>query len=164
MCFDPASLAIIGTVVSAAGSIVSGVQQQQLANAQAKALEQQALADSQASGYEAQRERRQQELRLANARAQVGASGVAMSGSPSEVLVANAREGEMDIRAIQYGSQIRQNNLYTQGQIAKWQGKQAMASGIINAGTGLISGLSSLYDPAKTVKMGRSQFANAGLW
>ena len=83
--------------------------------------------------HEARQERKKQELLQANARAQVGASGVAMAGSPSDVLIANAREGELDIRAIQYGSQIRQNNLRTQADISRFSGKQAMAGGIINA-------------------------------
>jgi hypothetical protein len=162
MCIDPVTLGAIGTLVSVAGSIASGAQAQAQANAQAKALEQQAQADNQAAGYEAQRERRQQELRMANARAQVGASGVALAGSPTEVLVANAREGEMDIQAIRYGSQLRQNNLYTQAGIAKMQGKQAMTAGLINAGSGLVSGLSSLYDPQKSIKFGKSPFSYGG--
>jgi hypothetical protein len=159
MCIDPVTLGVIGTMVSVAGSIASGAQAQAQAEAQARAYEQQAQADSQAAGYEAQRERRQQELRAANARAQVGASGVAMAGSPTEVLVANAREGELDIQAIRYGSQIRQNNLRTQAEISRMQGKGAMAAGLINAGSGLVSGLSGLYDPNKAVKFGRSPFS-----
>lgn len=157
MCI--AALGIIGTIVSAAGSIVSGVQQQQMANAQAKAYEQQALADAQASAFEQRQERKQQELAAANARAQVGASGVALQGSPTEVLAANAREGELNLSAIRYGSQIRQNNLRTQAEISRFSGKQAMTAGIINAGSGLVSGLSNLYDPKKSVKYGRSAFA-----
>lgn len=160
MCIP--AIGLIGTIISAAGSIVSGAQAQAQANAQARAYEQQAQADSQAAGYEAQRERRQQELRLANARAQVGASGVAMSGSPTEVLVANAREGELDIQAIRYGSQIRQNNLRTQADISRMQGKSAMAAGIINAGAGFASGLSNLYDPNRSIKFGQSPFSRGG--
>jgi len=162
MCVDPGTLAAIGTFVSVAGSVASGAMQQQMANAQAKAYEQQAQADGQASAYEARQERKKQELLQANARAQVGASGVAMAGSPSDVLIANAREGELDIRAIQYGSQIRQNNLRTQADISRFSGKQAMAGGIINAGSGLISGLSGLYDPNKAAKIGQSPFARGG--
>lgn len=162
MCIDPVTLGVIGTMVSVAGSIASGAQAQAQAEAQAKAYEQQAQADSQAAGYEAQRERRQQELRAANARAQVGASGVAMAGSPTEVLVANAREGELDIQAIRYGSQIRQNNLRTQAEISRMQGKGAMVAGIFEAGAGLATGLSKLYDPNKSVKFGKSPFSYGG--
>lgn len=153
------ALGIAGTAISAFGSIAQGVQQQQMANMQAKAYEQQAQADAQASAYEAQQERRRQNLLAANARAQVGASGVALSGSPTEVLTANARQGALDIEAIRYGSQLRQNSLKTQADISRFSGKQAKTAGFINAGSNLVSGLSNLYDPNRAVKFGRSPFA-----
>lgn len=154
-------LETIGLFLSVAGSVASGVQQQQMANAQARAYEQQAQADAQASAYEQQRERRKQELLAANARAQVGASGVALQGSPSEVLAANAREGELDIQAIRYGSQLRQNNLRTQAGISRFSGRQAMGAGLINAGSNLVTGLSNMYDPNKAVRFGRSAFSRS---
>lgn len=160
MCVDPITmLAIAGAGINAAGSIMQGNQQQAMAEAQAKALEQQALADQQASAFEQQQERRKQELQLANARAQVGASGVGFAGSPTEVLAANAGQGQLDIEAIQYGSMLRQNNLGTQAGISRFQGKQAKQAGFINAASGLVSGISNLYDPNKSVKFGRSAFA-----
>jgi hypothetical protein len=163
MCLDlglSGIIGLVGTAVSAAGSIVAGQQQAAMAEAQAKAYEQQAQADAQASAYEAQRERKKQELLQANARAQVGASGAGLAGSPSEVLAANAREGELDLATIRYGSQLRQNNLRTQAGISRFSGRQARTAGYINAGTGFISGLSNLYDPNKAVKFGKSAFSN----
>jgi hypothetical protein len=158
------SIALLGVVVSAAGSIVAGQQQAQMAEYQARADEQQAQADAEAAGFEASRERRRQELAAANARAQVGASGVALTGSPTEVLTANAREGQLDIQAIRYGSQLRQNNLRTQAGISRFQGKQARTAGFINAASGAISGLSNLYDPNKAVRFGGSAFSSGGLY
>lgn len=145
-------LGLIGTAISAVGSIAQGQQAAASADAQARAYEQQAVADQQAAAFEGQRERRRQELLQANARAQVGASGVALSGSPSEVLAANAREGELDIQAIRYSSQLRQNNLRTQADISRFQGKQAKTAGYINAASSVVSGLSNLYDPNRSVK------------
>lgn len=154
-----AILGILGTVVSAAGSIVSGMQQAQMAEMQAKAYEQQAQADAQASSYEASREKHRQELAAAASRAQVGASGVAFSGSPTEVLVANAGQAELDISAIKYGSQLRQNQLGTQAAISRFSGRQARVAGFINAGSSLIGGVSNLYDPNRATRLGRSAFA-----
>lgn len=160
MCVDTVTLlTIAGTAVSAGGAIMQGQQQQQMANMQAKAYEQQAQADAQASAYEQRQEQRRQELLAANARAQVGASGVALQGSPTEVLAANARQGQLDIEAIRYGSQLRQNSLGTQAGISRFSGKQARAASFINAGSNLVSGLSNLYDPNKAVKFGGSAFA-----
>ena len=95
MCM--AVLGIIGTVISAAGSIMQGQQANEMAKFQQAAYEQQAQADAQASAFESERERYKQELAASSARAQVGASGVAMAGSPTDVLVAHAREGQLDL-------------------------------------------------------------------
>lgn len=122
-----------------------------MANYQAKAYEQQAQAEGQASAFEQAQERKKQELQQAAARAAVGASGVAVAGSPSEVLAANAKQGQMDIKAIQYGSQIRQNSLTTQASISRFQGKQAMTAGIINGVTGAVGSFAK-------IKMGQSPF------
>lgn len=130
-----------------------------MANYQAKAYEQQAQADAQASAFESAQERKKQELLQAQARAQVGASGVAVAGSPSEVLAANAKQNQLDLKAIQYGSTLRQNSLNTQASISRFSGKQAMGASLIKAGTGLVSGISNLYDPNKAVKFGGSVFA-----
>jgi hypothetical protein len=93
---------------------------------------------------------------LSQARAQAGASGVGMAGSPAEVLAANVRQGQLDIKAIQYGSQLRRNNLTTQAAISRFSGKQAVAASIFKAGGNLVSGLSGIYDPTKAIKFGGS--------
>lgn len=160
MCFDPVTLLTIGsTVLSVGGALVEGQQQKQMAEYQAKAYEQQAKADAQASAFEQAQEKKKQDLLQAAARAQVGASGVAVAGSPSEVLAANARQNQLDLKAIQYGSQLRQNNLSTQASISRFSGKQAQAGSFIKAGSNLVSGISNLYDPNKAVKFGSSAFA-----
>lgn len=152
-------IGLVGAGISAAGSIMQGQQAQQMAEMQAKAYEQQAQAEQQASAFEAQRERRKQELLQANARAQVGASGVAFQGSPTEVLTANAREGQLDIAAIRYGSQLRQNALKTQAGISRFSGQQAKSASMLNAASGFVSGISNLYDPNRAVRFGGSVFA-----
>jgi hypothetical protein len=140
-----AAIGLVGTAISAAGSIAQGRQAEVMANYQAKAYGQQARADAVSSAYEASQERRQQALLEANARAQAGASGVALQGSPTDVLAANARAGELDIQAIRYGSQLRQNSLRTQASISQYQGQQAKQAGYINAASTAVSGLGSAY-------------------
>jgi hypothetical protein len=146
------TFALLGLGLSVAGGVVEGAQQQQMANYQAKAYEQQAQADAQASAFEQAQERKKQQLQQAAARAQVGASGVAISGSPTEVLAANARQNQLDLKAIQYGSQIRQNNLRTQADITRYQGKQQFGAGIFKAVTGGVTGLAK-------IQMGQSPFS-----
>ncbi len=159
MCLDPGTLTAIGTFISVAGSAVSGVQAYQQGQAQKQAYERQAQADAQAAAYEATQEKRRQDLLAANARAQVGASGVGFEGSPSEVLAANSRFGQMDVMAIQYGSSLRQGNYRTQGDIAAWSGTQQAVGSVFKAGSNLVSGLSNMYDPNRAVQFGRSVFS-----
>lgn len=159
MCSISLVLGLVGTAVSVAGSVAAGNQQQALAEAQAQALEQSKEADQKASAFEQMQERRKQDLAQANARAQVGASGVGFQGSPAAVLTANAGQGQLDIEAIQYGSHLRQNNLTTQAGITRLQGKQAKQAGIINGISAGISGISNLFDPNKAIKFGSSAFA-----
>lgn len=153
MCLD---MGLIGLGISLAGSVVSGIQANQTAEAEARAYERQAINETMASAYEKSRERHRQELQQAEARAQVGASGVALEGSPTEALVANAREGELDIQAINWNSRLRQNQLNDQAAISRWRGKQEMAGSFINGGAQLVSGLSNRQ---KRVSMGGSVFS-----
>lgn len=167
MCIDPGTLFLVTSLASAglqtAGSLAQGQQAQQMAEMQARSIEQQAQADAQASAFEASRERHKQALLRANAIAQTGASGVALQGSPTEVLAANAREGELDLAAIRYGSTLRQNNFRTQAAISQYSGTQAKQAGLINATTGFVSGISQLYDPNRAVKFGSNPFARVAL-
>lgn len=155
MCFI-AALGLASAGIQAAGMVMQGKQAEAMANYQAKAYEQQARSDAQASAYEAARERHQQDLAASAARAQVGASGVAMTGSPTEVMAANAREGQLDIQAIQYGSRLRQNNLQTQAGISRFSGKQARQAANIGAAGAIVGGLYSAYD--RSVQLGQPIF------
>jgi len=153
------TLALLGTVLSVGGALVEGQQSKQMADYQAKAYEQQAQADAQSAAFEQGQERHKQDLLQAQARAQAGASGVGIAGSPTEVLAANARQGQVDLDATQYNSQLRQNNLNAQAAISRFQGKQAMTASIFKAGGSLIDGLSGLYDPARSVTFGGSSLS-----
>lgn len=152
------TLALLGTVLSVGGALAEGQQQKQMAGYQARAYEQQAQADAQSVAFEQSQERHRQDLLQAQARAQAGASGVGISGSPTEVLAANARQGQLDLKALQYGSQLRQNNLTTQAAISRFSGRQAATASIFKVGGNLVS---ALYDPAKAVTFGKGAFPPA---
>lgn len=144
------TLALIGTALSVGGALVEGQQSKQMADYQAKAYEQQARAEAQSAAFDQSQERHKQDLVLGQARAQAGASGVGMAGSPTEVLAANARQGQVDLDAMLYGSQLRQNNLNSQAAISRFSGKQAVTASIFNAGNALVGGLSKIQGPAKS--------------
>ena len=149
---------VASTLVGVAGAISQGNAAQAAADAQADALRKQAVAEQQAAAFESSQTFRKQQLEQSAAKAQIGASGVSLAGSPTEALIANVGQNQLDLQAIQYGSTIKQNNLRTQADIATMQGKQAKTASFINAGSSLFSGISSLYDPNKAVKMGANPF------
>lgn len=151
-----ALLGLAGTALSVGGSLLEGQQQKQMADYQARAYEQQAQAEAQSAAFEQSQERHKQDLLQAQARAQAGASGIGIAGSPTEVLAANARQGQMDLKALQYSSDLRQNNLNSQAAISRFSGKQAATASIFSAGSALVGGLSKIYDPTKAVTFGGS--------
>lgn len=162
MC-DPISamigLQIAGSAMSAAGQISQGETAKAMGDLQNKAYQQQAKATETASAFEQMQARRKQELAVGNARAQVGASGVALEGSPSEVLMANAGQGELDIQAIQFGSKVKSNQLVTQGALAKFSGERAQTAGYIAGASTLASGVGSAFMPKNSVRLGQSPFS-----
>lgn len=155
------SLELIGMAISAGGALMQGVQDKQLADYQAKAYEQQARAEAQSAAFEQSQERRKQDLLESQARAQVGASGVGIAGSPAEVLAAKAQQGQVDLSAIRYSSTLRQNNLLGQAASSRFSGNQALTTSLFKAGNSLVNDLSSFYKPANAVKLGSNVFPPA---
>ena len=152
-------LALISTVIGVAGAIAQGQAAAASAEAQARAYEQQAQGEQQAAAFEAMQEHRKQELQMSAARAQVGASGVGFQGSPTAVLTANAGQGQLDLEAIRYGSQLRQNTLTTQAEISRMEGKQARTASFINAAGTAVRGFGSMYNPTtRSVNLGANPF------
>lgn len=157
------ALGIAGTAISAAGSLMQGAQANAAAQAQARAQEQQAEAERRSSAFEQEREFKKQQLQMSNARAQVGASGVGFQGSPTAVLAANASQGQLDLAAIQYGSQLRQNTLMTQADLTRMEGRQARTAGFINAASSVVSGASGIMRD-RAVRLNQNPFARGGLY
>lgn len=150
MCVTLATaLTVASTAVSAAGAIMQGQQANAAAQAQAAAYEQQQQNEQKSAAFEAAQQDRKQRLEMANARAQIGASGVGFAGSPSAVLAANAGQAQLDLEAIRYGSQLRQNQLGTQANLSRLEGRQARTASFINAGSAVLSG---------AVKLGQNPF------
>ncbi len=164
MCgFDPVSLFAITTIASGAmaatGSIMQGNQAAAAGEAQQAASYQAAEAERAASGYETTRVADRNKRAASAALVQVAGSGVSLTGSPTEVLADNAVQTQLDIDAIRFGSQIKQNNIRTQGDLALMQGEQRQTAGYIGAVTSGVNTMASLYTPRAGVRLGGSAFA-----
>lgn len=156
-------LQLAGTAVSAFGQMAQGNTAADMGRLQRAAYDDQARNVERAGAFEAMQERRKQELVAANARAQVGASGVAMEGSPTEVLLANARQDELDLQAIQFGSAVKSGQLRTQGAISEFSGGRAQTAGYIAGASTLLTGTANAFMPKNSVKLGQGGMQNFGL-
>lgn len=116
MCLDPISM--IGIGASLAGSVVSGIgaanQAQNEAaslDAQAAGKERDAASQKEATAYEVARTRETVERTFGSQRAGFAANGIALSGSALDVMNDTATEGELDLAAIKWNSDIKVDNL-----------------------------------------------------
>ncbi len=158
MCaFAPLMLAT--TALSAVGSVMQGNAAAEAGDAQQAAYRQAAEAERVSSEFEVSRTAEKNRRATSAALVQVAGSGVSLTGSPTEVLADNAIQSQMDIDAIRFGSKIKQNNLITQGDLAKMQGDQKQQAGYLGALTSVGSGLTQLYTPRNSIKFGGSTFA-----
>lgn len=113
-----------------AGGVVSGIggYNQHMTNAtnytmQANGLERDIGAEKMASAYEIASTRREVQKTLGSARAGYAANGLALSGSAAEVLDDTAIEGELDIAAIRWNSDVKVGNLQYQQKVARANAK-----------------------------------------
>lgn len=154
-----APLLIASTAMSALGNIMQGQNAAAAGKMQNAAYQQQAEADRLASGYEATREFERGERAVSSGVAKTGASGVVGGASVTAGLEDIVRQNQLDIEAIRFGSTIRQGQLRTKGEIAERQGEMAQTAGYIGAAGSVMNGLTTYYNPAKSVKVGGSAFA-----
>jgi hypothetical protein len=157
-----APLLIATTALSAFGSIMQGNQAAEAGAAQQAAYNQAAENERLASGYEATRVADRNRRAASAALTQVAGSGLTLTGSPTEVLADNAVQSQMDIDAIRFGSQIKQGNLRTQGDLAFMTGQQKQQAGYIGAATSVAGGLTQLYTPRSAIRLGGSGFSLSG--
>lgn len=157
MCaFAPLMLA--STALSAVGSVMQGNQAAAAGAAQQASYNQAADAERASAGYEATRVYDRNRRAQSAALTQVAGSGVTLAGSPTDVLADNAVQSQMDVDAIRFGSQIKQNNLRTQGDLAMFSGQQRQQAGFLGAVTNVASGLTALYTPRSAIRLGGSGF------
>jgi hypothetical protein len=136
-------LPIIAGIVSAVGTGISAVQQYQAGRAQAAALDRQALMEGQRGAYEAQRQRGINDRRIASMQGQYLSSGIALTGSPMDVLDDSATEASLDEQAIRYGAKVRSDNLRFEGSMARMNANQALVGGAFGAAGDVFGGIMS---------------------
>lgn len=138
-------LGLVGLAASAAGIFISGSQQQSMANYNAAVAEQNAKMATDKATYDAKMHNQEVRRILAAQRSLYGASGVS-SESGSSLLVTDdtVKQGAMDALAIRYGGDVKAAKQRSAANLYRMQGKAAMTSAGIGAGTTLLTGASKL--------------------
>ncbi len=110
---------IIGAVVSAVGTIASAAQRSGVARAQAKIARNNAAVERQKAEFEAQRERDRRRRLISSRRARTLASGVAIAGSPIDVIVDQVGQSEVDIANNTFEREVRARNFEANANIQR---------------------------------------------
>ena len=137
---------MIGGVLSAVGTLYSAAAQSAAYSAEAKAKQYEARATSEAGSYESGKQADRNARLTGQQITAAAASGVDISGSPSEVITDSRSEGEMDKQAIRYNYQFKSNLANYEAKIAKMNSRTAMTGGVIGAIAPLIKGVGSSFD------------------
>lgn len=150
MCVDPlTAVAIAGTAMSAISSIGQGAAQAQAARYNADVASNQAMwsdynakVATQNAAENARQLREQRYRQIGTQRATMGASGVALTGSPLDVLTDSIANTEADAARLIYGGEAEATGLRNQAagaraqaSFASGQAGQATTAGYLGAGT-----------------------------
>ena len=117
---------VVSTAANVGGSMMQGKARQSADNYNADLAEQQ-------GAYEVAKLAEREESLNSTQRAMYAKAGVAMSGSPLEVMIKSRSDFEMDKAAAKYNSESKANML-------RYEGKQAKTAGMFNAGNALLQG------------------------
>lgn len=135
-----AAVSLASMAVAAAGSLVQGVSQSGQARRSAKAADanaDEALRQGQAeAGLIRERARRAKGSNLAN----IGASGVDISGSFADALEDSDINAEIDAQTAVRNSKMQANNFKAQAKADRSSGTSALIGGAFGAGTQALSG------------------------
>ena len=149
-----AALAVIGTVVSAAGSIYGGMQANKASKEEAGLQREQGDIAAQEAQVNASNEAFNQTQAVQRQRLAFLSNGVTLEGSPAVVLEASKNYGQSQVDAILRQGAARKTLADRSATITENKGRAALVGGYMSAAgtvaTGAASAYSSgMFDPAK---------------
>lgn len=134
------ALGLIGGLVSAVGSIAAGQAQANSARAQAAVYDRQAAAERLQADYNAKIQRDRSIRLMSQQRAGFLSAGLALQGSPLDVIADTTRETELDVSAIRFNGEIKAQNFETQAAAYRVKADSAEQAGFIGALSPIIRG------------------------
>lgn len=124
---------LIGPAISAIGQIREGEAANSAAQYNAQVAEQNAQTTLAQSAEEERRLRVMARKQIGDARANYGASGVSLEGSPLDVLEESAATAELDALTVRYGGQQKAQAYRNEAKLERFRGKNSKTSGYLSA-------------------------------
>lgn len=140
------TLSAIGTGLSVAGSIYSGISAHRTGKAQAAALAEQQRVEREMSAVQDQRTRREYMSQIRQQAAELAARGVGLD-SPTAVLLGQSAAQELSFasQGVRSEGAARHAELSQSIRLARAQGAQGLLNGFTGAGSALISGAPRIW-------------------
>ena len=137
---------VLGSVVSAVGSIVQGNAAKAAAERNAENLELQAKSEREAAAAEASDYRRMERRKLSYAQAMRASQGVALgAGSPLLVTEDTVRNIALGAGRLGHAGVVKGVRLSNEAEMERYRGKMEQQAGYFGAGASLLSGFGSLF-------------------
>lgn len=139
-----AALVAAGSIVSAGGSLHEGNAAAAAAEHNAHAARMNAAASVNAANEQERRFRISTRKQIGEARANYGASGVQLEGSPLDALEESASNAELDALTIRHSGQQKAWGYNADADLYEFQAHNARVQGTLNAASSLLSGGSKI--------------------
>jgi hypothetical protein len=139
------AIMLAATAMSAIGGIAQGQQAKSAHNYNAQIAERNAVAARQQASADAAAQQRHARQVLGAARANYGASGVTLEGSPLDVLEMSAANAELDRQNILYKGSLRAMGYESDADMERMQGRSAQAAGYTRAASSVLTGTYKHY-------------------
>lgn len=133
-------LQVAGTIATVVGAISKGVQAKRSAEYNADVARNNAIAARQQAAANAEAQGRESRRRIGAMRASYGAAGVALEGSPLDVIESSAMEAEIDRQNILYSGEMKAQGYENTAGLEIMKGESAVTGSLFSAGSSLLTG------------------------
>ena len=134
-----AQAAAAAFALQAAGSIVSGIQQDKISKYNARVSEQAAISAEKKAEFDETAHRERVRKAMSTQRTRIAKSGIDVTGSPLLAIEESAAAGELDVLAIRHGGDVEATRLRSQAKGERFAGKSAKRASFLSAGGSLLS-------------------------
>lgn len=130
----------VGDVIGGIGSFMEGNQAKSMGNYNATIYEQQAANERTSQQLLEYQKRKANKAVYGTQVANVGKSGIKMSGSPLEVQLDSMANASLDLSIDKYNSDVKATGYQNQANMTRWEGTNAKKSAYLKGGLSVLTG------------------------